>query len=29
MPGTGPIKGLPSGPKVKGPLTIFFIPAFS
>ena len=29
IPGTGPIKGLPSGPKVNGPFTIFFIPAFS
>ena len=27
MPGTGPIIGLPSGPKVKGPLITSFMPA--
>jgi len=25
LPGTGPISGLPSGPKVNGPLIIFFM----
>ena len=29
LPGTGPTSGLPSGEKVKAPLTQVFIPTFS